>query len=173
MIMDFRTFGITHFVWIFRNFILYLKKKGLNNPGIKHVESCNLLCTFKFFKEIFGFERYLDFLNLKSRTALSRLWLSSHTLYIETGRYGRNRIERSERKCTLCNMNDIEDEFHFVCKCPCYDVIRLRYLKPYFYRRPSMWKFVAQMQSKNSKIVNSLCHFIREAFAISNVLINN
>ena len=36
--------------------------------------------------------------------------------YIELGRH--NNIPRNERKCTLCNLNDIEDEFHFVLKCP-------------------------------------------------------
>ena len=34
------------------------------------------------------------------------------TLIIEKGRY--ENIERNDRKCTLCNMNEIEDEYHFI-----------------------------------------------------------
>ena len=39
--------------------------------------------------------------------------MSSHKLEIE--RY-RN-IERSERKCTYCSANEIEDEYHFLLTC--------------------------------------------------------
>ena len=35
---------------------------------------------------------------------------------IESGRYGRGRIEKAERKCFYCTKNDIEDKFHFVTK---------------------------------------------------------
>ncbi len=41
---------------------------------------------------------------------------SNHKLPIETGRW--NGIERSERKCNLCNLKDIGDEFHYLLICP-------------------------------------------------------
>ena len=38
---------------------------------------------------------------------------------IEKGRHLRPRIERNERKCFLCK-DEIEDEKHFIQKCPLY-----------------------------------------------------
>ena len=40
---------------------------------------------------------------------IARIRLSSHNLNIESGRF--SDIDRSQRICTLCNLNDIEDEF--------------------------------------------------------------
>ena len=60
----------------------------------------------------------------KLRISLSKLRLSSHKLLIETGRYGRNRIERAERHCCIYNSTDLEDEYHFVIICPVYENIR-------------------------------------------------
>ncbi len=52
-------------------------------------------------------------LNAKLRPDLLRIYLR-----IETGRYGAQRVERHLRYCTVCDMMDIEDEFHFVLKVP-------------------------------------------------------
>ena len=43
-------------------------------------------------------------------------------LCIETGRY--KQIEVSNRLCVFCDLNEIEDEYHFVCKCCLYVDIR-------------------------------------------------
>ena len=50
--------------------------------------------------------------NIKYRNILAKLILSSHNLQIESGRHCK--IPRRDRKCILCNLNDIEDEVHFV-----------------------------------------------------------
>ena len=49
------------------------------------------------------------------RKCITRIRLSSDNLFIETGRY--TGIVRNERKCILCNLNVLEDEFHFVLQC--------------------------------------------------------
>ena len=41
-----------------------------------------------------------------------------YILYIETGRYGVNRVPAEERLCDACN--SVEDEFHVLMKCPLY-----------------------------------------------------
>ena len=48
----------------------------------------------------------------KYRNTLAELRLSSHQLNIEVGKH--NNIPRNERKCTLCDLNDIDDEFHLL-----------------------------------------------------------
>ena len=47
-----------------------------------------------------------------------------------------------QRVCTLCDHNDIEDEFHFILKCPFYSDIRKMYIKKYYYQKPSTFKLV-------------------------------
>ena len=56
--------------------------------------------------------------------AIGQLRISSHQLEIENGRA--NRVPREERLCRLCHI-EIEDEYHFTCKCPTYAEIRAEY----------------------------------------------
>jgi hypothetical protein len=70
--------------------------------------------SYGYIKNIFDFESYIDILPKRFRIATFRLRLSSHKLRFETGRYAPNRIDRNQRKCLLCNRNDIENEYHFV-----------------------------------------------------------
>ena len=81
------------------------------------------------------------------KTYISRFRLSSHTLKIEQGRYTNDR--RENRKCTLCNLNDIEDEFHFVLKCPFYSLLRNNYVKSYYYKKPSVFKMIQLFSVQN------------------------
>jgi len=77
------------------------------------------------FKTCFEQEQYLNELLPKYRVALSKLRLASNKLNIITGRYDVNRVNREQRICTLCVLREIENDFHFVIKCPAYSVIRL------------------------------------------------
>ena len=69
--------------------------------------------------------RYLNaFLSNALRAAIGQLRISSHQLEIENG--WANRVSREERLCRLCHI-EIEDEYHFTCKCPTYAEIRAEY----------------------------------------------
>ena len=50
----------------------------------------------------------------------------SHKLEVETGRY--QSILREQRICKVCPLKMVEDEEHFIMKCPAYDEIRNQYL---------------------------------------------
>ena len=131
-----------------------------------------VLSTYMLFKRSFDYSLYLDKTPKKFRIAFAKLRLSSHQLRIETGRYGNQRIERNQRYCLICNILDIEDEFHFVCVCNAYNVIRKQYLRNYYYNRPSVYKFVELMQNSNHKTQLKLCKFVYEAFIIRQGIIN-
>ena len=45
---------------------------------------------------------------------LARLRGGTLPLLLELGRYRRPKIPRSDRQCTLCDMEEVEDELHFV-----------------------------------------------------------
>jgi hypothetical protein len=61
-------------------------------------------------------------------------------VYKETGRH-RN-IARSERKSTFCNLNGMEDEYHFVKFCHIYSDLRILYIPRYYFMHPSMVEFI-------------------------------
>ncbi len=96
------------------------------------------------------------------RKSLSQIRLSSHKLNIEAGRYART--NRIDRKCTKCDLDDMEDEYHFILICPFYRVIRERYIKPYYYSRPSMYKLVQLLSTDKLNILTNLFRFITKAF---------
>ena len=130
----------------------------------------NSMVLYKDFKSSIDFEIYLDVLPYKFRISLSRLQLSSQQLNIEVGRHGSNRVDRHRRLCLLCNTTDIEDEFHLVLICPIYLHFRKRHIKPYFYKRPSVHKFIELMQSSNKCIIKNLGKYVYEALALRSSL---
>ena len=77
------------------------------------------LCIFRTFKQDYCMEGYLLLSpNLKHMSTIARFRMSSHTLAIETGRHAKPKIAKGERKCRYCNLDDVEDEKHFLLKCP-------------------------------------------------------
>ena len=81
-------------------------------------------------------------------------YIITHNLNIEEGRY-RNEA-RPQIICNLCDKRDIEDEFHFIFVCSIYSNIRSKYIKKYFFQRPSMFKFIELMQSNNVNVLRKL-----------------
>ena len=97
------------------NYDRYWQSKIMESP--KAISYCK-------FKYNVSLEKYLyKVKNIRHKIALTRLRLSNHNLLIETGRHLRPKLERHERKCFICR-NEIEDEFHFVIKCPLYSCER-------------------------------------------------
>ena len=48
-------------------------------------------------------------------------------LNIETGRFKNLKLE--DRLCTLCNLQAVESEIHFLFECHCYDNLRRNFLE--------------------------------------------
>ena len=132
-----------------------------------------MLDFYKCFKNYFEYENYLDQLPHPLRCIFSKIRLSCHPLRIQTGRYAPNRVARNERICVYCDSNDIEDEYHFICVCRKFNDFRKKFIKKYYYTRPSMFKFIQLMQSSNIKILHNLCLFIRESLKFRHSLTVN
>ena len=66
-------------------------------------------------KKNFHFETYLDKIPRLERKGIAKLRLSCHSLPIEKMRY--QKIQRTERKCTLCKENEVGDEWHYLLGC--------------------------------------------------------
>ena len=95
--------------------------------------------------------------------------MSSHNLLVETGRY--HGIIKADRKCLFCNLNTVEDEFHFILQCPVYNAIRKQYIKPYYYKRPSSFKLVQLLSTENVKDICNLCKYLYHATKLRNELL--
>ena len=117
------------------------------------LNKCSKLITYNKIKKEFTREKYLDCVtNDKHRLALSRFRCSAHKLAIEEGRY-RN-IERNQRICTRCNINVIENEYHFLLVCPLYRDIRDHEILPHYYCVwPSQQKFEKLLNSTQTSIL--------------------
>lgn len=123
------------------------------------VDTMPKLCTYKLFKNCIGFEKYLSCVkNDSHRIALTRLRCSSHRLAIEEGRF-RN-IPRENRKCIFCNMNVVEDEYHFVLVCQHYREIRNKCLPKYYCHWPTLQKFRMLLSTQQSNVLNKLAKYI-------------
>jgi hypothetical protein len=134
------------------------------------LESYSSLYIYREIKTCFNQSSYLMLLeNTKYRNILAKLRLSSHKLNIELGRY--NNIPRNERKCILCNLNDIEDEFHFVLKCPVYADLRRQYIPKYYYTQTSVMKYILLMQTSNKTLLKKLAMYCDKSFKLRDSLI--
>lgn len=79
----------------------------------------NKLRTYNKLKVDFNLEKYLIHIeNINHRKALAQLRLSSHPLNIEAQRG--IIIDPLDRICQFCNLNEVEDEEHFLLHCPLY-----------------------------------------------------
>ena len=138
------------------------------------ITDSRILYYYKHVKTTFGYEHYLDkIVNPKLRSVLTKLRISAHNLRVETGRYGRNRLERNERKCLICaNSNDIEDEYHFIILCNVYNDLRVKYLPSYLYTNPSVHKFVNFFNTCNKNNILRMSKYIKEATERRDIIIS-
>jgi hypothetical protein len=163
-------YDVNYFVKIFKQrvidcFLQKLISDISNSPVLSNI--------YVHLYRSFEMADYLKILHNKTyRNCLSRLRLSAHKLRIETGRYGANRLPRNERICRLCDNNDIEDEFHFIFVCNCYSNIRSLYIKPFYYRRPSMHKLIELLSTTRKPVLVNLCKYIHFATKHRNELLN-
>ena len=99
--------------------------KGFKTFWYKEMEQKSTdgkLDTYFSIKKEFTAEPYLMLEKFHLRKALCKLRLSAHNLMIEAGRYVKPKsLPRSERICKNCNLQCIENEFHFLSRCPLYD----------------------------------------------------
>ena len=65
-------------------------------------------------------------------------------------------------------MQQVRGWITFWLECPLYDDIRKKYISHYYFRRPSMSKFIELVSSKRMSHVKNLATFIIKAFIARN-----
>ena len=99
---------------------------------------------------------------------LTSFRLGSHKLEIEIGRI--NNARRENRICKMCNMNEIESEFHFIMCYPKYRSIRLKCFGNNAW--PTLEKFKSLMSTKRKNLITQLSNYIKEAFFVRKNVLN-
>ena len=126
------------------------------------------LRTFLKFKKEYCHETYLlHSKNLNHLTALARLRMSAHTLAIETGRHSKPKIAKEDRLCKYCDLNEVEDEQHFLLRCTLYETLRRNLLKATALETNLLSDedtFISLMNSQDGNIVKAMGTFVYSAF---------
>ena len=116
----------------------------------KDSQSHKALVYFNF-KQNFDLEKYFITLPRKFYLLLFKLRIANHKLPVEIGRW--EGTVRNERICSLCDTRDIGDEFHYIFQCAYFESERTNLIKPYFLRRPSMYKFGQLVRTTSEAIL--------------------
>jgi len=135
-------------------------KKRIDNSRRAYLYKNNI------FIKNFMYHPYLQAVNIsKYRINLSQFHMSSHRLCIETGRWHRPiQTPISERICHVCTT--LEDEYHFVLECSLYLNLRKKFIPPYYWKKPSVFKFIDLLSSNNVCLFQKLGCYINYAFKI-------
>ena len=92
---------------------------------------------------------------------LCKLRTTNHRLPVELFSWDVLYKPRSCRICTLCDLNDIGDEYHYVMICPAFRDLREIYIPKYYKNRPSVLKFTLLMSSDKKKVIFNLAKFAK------------
>ena len=113
--------------------------------------------------------KYLNIKNFKLRSSMAQFRLSAHKLEIEKGRFISNTyIPPKERLCKQCNLNECEDEKHFLLRCPLYTNIRESLFNTcstsnhFFNSYNNDQKFVWLLTNEDMNIMIKVAEFIYE-----------
>ena len=144
---------------------LYYIKSSECQECYSSIENNSRCMLYKHLKPVYSMENYLkcnyhrDF-----RQYLTKLRLSSHTFLVERGRWVKPKINYHERLCTLCDENDIEDEYHILMKCKYFVNLREKYISKKYYKRPNMYKFQKLMNTTKRELYRLMLFFHKMYF---------
>ena len=98
------------------------------------------------------------------------------TLAIERGRHAKPKIAKEERECRYCKLDEVEDEEHFLLKCPLYNEQRLSLFNSVVLNVSAMSQgdvFVCLLGSKEPTTIKALGTFLHNAFRKREKVINH
>ena len=130
----------------------------------EEIDRNHICITYRLIKTKFCFEKYLIRLSPLTRRNLLKFRLSTHRLPIQQLRY--TDIPRHNRLCTLCNMGELGDEFHYLFNCKHQEISNSRkiYLSKFYHINPNVIKMHHLFNSASVKKQIKLSKFISTIF---------
>ena len=89
--------------------------------------------------------------------AMLKLKCVNNYMPIVAGRYSSTPVD--DRLCTICQLNEIGDEFHYLFKCTFFSTQRARYIMRYYYTQPNMYKLTQLFESSDFNEMLNLAKF--------------
>ena len=132
------------------------------NTQLQEKTSCS---TYRLYKKNYVLEPYLLLAGV-SHTYITKLRTNNNQLAIVLGRY--NNTPREDRRCSICNLNAVGDEYHLFFECVNRDVIqnRNKFIPLYYRNMPSMEKFCYLLNTSKEKLMNSISLFLKNTFKL-------
>ena len=104
----------------------------------ENVASKPKLRTYLQIKHTFGAEPYATCRLARSqRSLMAQLRFGILPLAIEVGRY--HNTSEDDRLCEMCDLNEIENEVHFILYCPYYDDLRIAWFQRVLNKDPAVF----------------------------------
>ena len=138
---------------------LLTKYKQTWSHEVNTKSSCR---TYKTFKKELNLEKYLLLLDSTDRINISKFRCRKTKIPVTILGYANRGIDYNDRKCTLCNLEEIGDEFHYILLCPVFQQQRQTYLEDQYLTDPNREKFSELMQSQIPSTLRRLAKFITE-----------
>ena len=92
------------------NYVLFMKLSGT----ARHMPK---LRNYNLVRDMWNTPTYINkYLSRTERAHIAKMYCGNLPLRVETGRY-RN-VPLNERLCTYCQLDEIEDDVHFIVRCP-------------------------------------------------------
>ena len=110
-------------------------------------------------------------LSKSSRSNIAKLRSGTLPLNIELGRY--TNVPKEQRTCKMCNYNVIEDELHFMFKCPKYLTLRLILFQKVYTKTLVDFSTMSDMEhiqffTTDKRIIGDTSAYIRNALLLKN-----
>lgn len=124
-----------------------------------YFESSPKCLFYRYIHEGHNLQFYLSRpINYLYKPLICKYRIHAHCLKVETGRFFN--VDRCNRFCEMCSKRVLEDEYHFILECEKYNEARRKYIKPYYWTKPSVFKFVQLMSVRNIKELNNLGKYL-------------
>ncbi len=122
---------------------------------IQNPSACD---SYNIYKTTLNLEPYLTTLEPKHSIPLCKFRANNHRLLIVTGQS--NNVDISERHCTLCAMDELGDEYHYLLRCEFFKAAREQYIQSNYTSPANTLKMKLLMNSSNKKELINLSKFI-------------
>ena len=97
---------------------------------------------------------------------LIKLRTANHKLPVEIYSWSILYRKREKRLCSLCDKEDVGDEYHYIMVCPFFQAARDEFFPKYFRKKPSVFKFLQLVDSNNATTLKGLARFLNILFSI-------
>ena len=122
------------------------------------VDRDSVYTNFRMVKPHFKQEPFLSLLPNNCIVTLLRFRATNNFLPVNGLRY--QNIDRHERVCTKCALNEVGDELHVILVCQFFSAKRNEILPKYYNSRPNAIKFQSLMSSTHKQLLLKLKHCI-------------